>query len=464
MPWFPPWEAAFGGLAGAALLSFGLIAQLQFGPGGGIEALLEDPLAWTLLGATPLFAALGWVVGDRRRERELAIAQWESTTSRDMHTLAEREWLTRGVLQTAFDAVLAINDDEFVVDANPTATRVFGLEFEDLLGLPVSQLLPKHRSLGNTLAITRRTAGGEVLGKEWQTTAVHAAGHRFPVDLNIVALKGPGLLFYAIREATTRVAHERKRVDDARVEWEAQQEEHRRARGGQLLDLGASLRGELDRLVVELDALREEGTSRPALDDAAFALMVVFERLQALSVWERSDAAISFSPIIVSDLVAEAVRAAQPLAHHRGNTLTVHCDEALGELNTDPIRLAAALRALVVRAAVHARDAEITVDVDREPGQGTDWLTASVHDDGPGLDLEAQQRIYKLFRGNPNVLSVAQGEGLGLKLAHRMARTLGGHISVAFDRGTTFLLRVPLDPEISIEPGPPRPLRLDSEA
>jgi PAS domain S-box-containing protein len=447
-----------------ALLSFGLVAQLKFGPGGGIDALLESPLAWTLLGATPLFAALGWVVGDRRRERELAIAQWESTTSRDLHTLAEREWLTRGVLQTAFDAVLVIDDDEIVVDANPTATRVFGLEPDELLGLPVAQLLPQHRTLGTTLAITRRTAGGEVLGKEWQTQAVHADGHRFPVDLNIVALRGPGLLFYAIREATTRVANERKRVDDARVAWEAQREEHQRARGGQLLDLGASLRAELDHLLDELGALRAEGIDRPALDDASFALLVVLERLQALSVWERSDAALSIAPIAVSAMVDEAVRAVAPLARHRGNVLTVRCDHALGELETDAIRLSAALRALVVNAAVHAHDAEITVAVDREPGQGTDWLTASVHDTGPGLDPASRERIYQLFRGNPNVLSVAPGDGLGLKLAHRMARTLGGHISVSFDQGTTFLLRVPLDPEISIEPGPPRPLRLDSDA
>ena len=278
-----------------------------------------------------------------------------------------------------------------------------------------------------------------------------------------MALKGPGLLFYAIREATTRVKAERKRIDDARNAWEAQREEHRRVRGSQLIDLGASLRAELDRLLEELDTLKQEGVEREGLDDATFALLVVLERLQALSVWERSDAHISYAPTSVSDLVDEAARAVLPIATHRGNRLEVRCDEALGEVDTDPVRLTAALRALVVNAAMHARDADITVDVAREPGRGTDWLTASVHDTGPGLADDARERMYKLFRGTSDAASVVPGEGLGLRLANRMARTLGGHVSVAFDGGTTFLLRVPLDPSISIEPGSPRLLRLDSD-
>jgi len=449
-----------------ALFSFGLFAHIGFAADGSIAALLEDPLAWTLVGATPLFAALGWVVGDRRREREIHIAQWESNATADMRSLAEREWLSRGVLQTAFDAVLVLDDNEIIVDANPTATRVFGLELTELLGRDVAELLPKHRSLGTTMAITRRTAGGEVLGKEWQTQAIHADGHRFPVDLNIVALRGPGLLFYAIREATTRVAAERKRIDDARHAWEAQREAHRRLRGTQLLDLGASLRAELDRLLTELDALKSDGVDRPGLDEATFSLLVVLERLQALSVWERAHAEISTAPIRIADLVDQAARAITPLALHRRNRLQVRCDEELGEVDTDPVRLTAALRALVVNAAIHAHDADITVDVSREPGMGTDWLTASVHDTGPGLADEARDRMYALFRGGPSdPISISPGEGLGLRLANRMARTLGGHVSVAFDGGTTFLLRVPLDPDaISADPGPPRLLRLDSDA
>lgn len=440
-----------------------MIAHLKLAPIGTIAALLEDPVAWVLLCAAPLFGVLGWVVGDRRRERELALEHWQSSATADMRSLAEREWLSRGVLQTAFDAVLVIDDDEIIVDANPTASRVFGLDLADLIGLPVAQILPKHRTLGTTLAITRRTAGGEVLGKEWQTQAVHADGHRFPVDLNIVALRGPGLLFYAIREATTRVANERKRMNDARSEWEARREAHRRARGGQLLDLGSALRAELDHLLAELDQLRADGIARTGLYDTSFALLVVLERLQALSVWERSDTRLSTAPCDVPHLVAEVVAAAAPLAEHRGNTLVTNLGEGIGDVQTDALRLSAALRALVVNAAIHARGATITIEVALEPGQGTEWLTAAVHDTGPGLDDAARDRMYALFRGDPDSLSVQPGEGLGLKLAHRMARTLGGHISVALDEGTTFLLRVPLDPATHIEPGPARPLRLDSD-
>lgn len=466
IPWFPPWEAAFGGLAGLALLSFGVVVHAQFGPHGrSMEALLNEPLAWTLLGATPLFAALGWVVGDRRRERELAIAHWEQTTTQGMKNLAQREWLTRGILQTALDAMLVIDDNEDIVDANPPAARIFGLPLTALIGTPVIQLLPAHKTLGTTMAITRRTAGGEVLGKEWQTHAVHADGSRFPVDLNIVALRGPNLLFYAIREATTRVKAERRMVQEARSAWEEQSEAHRRQRGAQLLDLGSALRGEVDRVIRQLDTLRDAGTSDPDLTDASYTLLTHLERLQALSVWERSDASVSVTPVPVQAMVDAVVHAVEPLARHRRNRIVVRCDPGLGEIHTDALRITAALRVLIANAATHTHEGIVTVDVRREPGRGTDWLTAQITDTGPGLDVEALDRIYQLFAGPPDDLSITPGGGLGLKLAHRLARTLGGHISVSSSPdGTTFMLRLPLDPDAtSLEDQRPRLLRLDSE-
>jgi PAS domain S-box-containing protein len=460
--WVPPWEAGLSALAGLALLMTGVgFHTVIEGRGVDVGALLEEPLVWTLIAATPLFTALGWMLGERRRERSLWFDEWQASTERGMRDLAQREWLIRGILQTAFDAMLVVDDDLVIVDANPIATRIFGYELEDLIGSSVERVLPDRQQLGTTLAIERRTAGGEVLGKEWQTRARHAAGHHFPVDLNMVGMREPGLLVYVVREASTRVRAERKRLDDMRAEMLGKSKARRQERSARLMGLGDEVRAEVDRL---LGPLQSDGGVSDEVADAAYAIVERLEKLHELSMWEKGSQTVSFAPTSIEPLLTTVVRAVQPIARRNRNALEVRIDDGIDLVETDAVRLASAVRALASNACSYCRDGQVKVQVVREPGRQFDWVAIYVSDTGPGMSDEQLARAFRLLGSDPTG-SPPPKRGLGLALAHRQAKALGGHLSVSSNEaGCTVTLRVPESRPKLRDPATPPPLRLDSGA
>jgi signal transduction histidine kinase/CheY-like chemotaxis protein len=73
-------------------------------------------------------------------------------------------------------------------------------------------------------------------------------------------------------------------------------------------------------------------------------------------------------------------------------------------------------------------------------------LRLAVQDDGPGIPPEARERIFRPWeQQGPETQQIAGGSGLGLTIASRLARGLGGSLRlVDSERGARFELRLPL--------------------
>jgi signal transduction histidine kinase len=70
-----------------------------------------------------------------------------------------------------------------------------------------------------------------------------------------------------------------------------------------------------------------------------------------------------------------------------------------------------------------------------------------VRDTGIGMSTEQVQRIFDPFvQGEPPTTRRSGGTGLGLSVARRFARLLGGEITVqsALGEGSTFSVRLPV--------------------
>ncbi len=452
-------EAALGGLAGLALLFGASALHLSLsGSSASVASLADQAMFWPLAAAPLVIGALGWLVGLRRQERDEAFLLYQHATEEQIRGLAESEWVTRAVVQNAFDAVLILSPEGEILDANPTAARVFGMALTDLVGLSVDDLLPERTDLDNkSEVVERRTAGGESLGREWRTRARHADGSRFPVDLHISLLADAGLVVYAIREASTRVGEQERRVREAVDAYKDRTGSQRRKRGTLLLDLGDHLRDELEHTLQAASALAEvDGTTQS--DDlsrvvaAAHRMLDHLEQLHNLSMWEQGARYPMIRPVKMGPLVEGVVNHLQPLAARNGNRLTVRVADEVDTLQSDGPKLVTVVRNLVGNACRFTTDGEVSVEVGHEKGRGTDWVAVYVHDTGRGMAPEDLDALYVQFarasRAGVSGLGPAPDGGMGLALAQRLARSLSGHIAVESVQGTgsTFSLRVPLDP------------------
>jgi PAS domain S-box-containing protein len=97
---------------------------------------------------------------------------------------------------------------------------------------------------------------------------------------------------------------------------------------------------------------------------------------------------------------------------------------------------------LVANAIKYSPDEE-PVDV-VIAGEGDD-VTVSVTDRGPGIAAEAQERIFDRFERLEETRKQT-GTGLGLYITRRLARAMGGDVTVSSvpGAGSTFLLRLPM--------------------
>jgi CheY-like chemotaxis protein len=88
----------------------------------------------------------------------------------------------------------------------------------------------------------------------------------------------------------------------------------------------------------------------------------------------------------------------------------------------------------------------VTLAVERAAGPGGAWLTFAVTDTGIGMTPEQMARLFESFgQADASVSRRFGGTGLGLALSRRLARMMGGDITVASaaGEGSTFALRLP---------------------
>lgn len=146
--------------------------------------------------------------------------------------------------------------------------------------------------------------------------------------------------------------------------------------------------------------------------------------------------------IRTAELAAEMERLAGVLLEAKGVDFSVEVDSVPPEFWADSVKLKTILRNLITNAAKFTNQGEIEIRFATDAG----GLLVSVADTGPGIPADSLELVFEPFRQlNDSMTRTHGGIGLGLALSRRLARLLGGELSVASQvgQGSTFTLRLP---------------------
>ena len=128
--------------------------------------------------------------------------------------IQDSEALKSAIISSSLDALIAIDEDGKVVEFNPSAEQMFGLERSAALGRPLAELiipLPLRAQHDAGMRRYLATGAARLLGRRVEMEALHADGRLFPVELAITEVRQAGRrLFTAyLRDITQRRAMER---------------------------------------------------------------------------------------------------------------------------------------------------------------------------------------------------------------------------------------------------------------
>jgi len=359
----------------------------------------------------------------------------------------------QGLIDSAMDAIVTVDDEQRIVLFNPAAERLFGWTAADVLGRPLAVLLPDRfrtthhqhvRQFGQTGGTAR------AMGHQLPLAALRADGTECPVEVSISqVVVGERRLFSAIiRDITERQQSEAALLA---AEHQALRTEKLRVLGQMASGIAHDLNQGLA-LVSGYSELAAEALNQHPPDIARAHEMLAIvgqaaahggETIRRLLTFARPHVDRPAERIELSVALHEVAQLTSPrwreIPRREGRPIALRVvaedDAAAMGWTAD---LAEALTNLVFNAVDALPDGGT---IELRARQSGDAVHVEVADSGIGMTPEVQAQIFDPFFSTKG----ERGTGLGLAMVFATVEQHRGRIEVdsAPGRGTTFRITLP---------------------
>jgi PAS domain S-box-containing protein len=398
------------------------------------------------------------------REPDEEMIKWISAVGNHIGQLIERkraeealrdsEVHFRSVAESASDAMITVNERSEIISLNPAVQDIFGYPMGELVGAPLTMLMPEyirhvHRAgIGRYLTTNQK----HISWRAAELPGLHKDGHEIPLEISFCEWTRKGARYFTgiVRDVT-----ERKLAEEAlRRTREERLRELERVRTRIAADLHDDIGSSLTKIVILSDVAQQKASENGGQKSESLNAIsdISNELVEAMSdiVW-----AINPRKDRLSELSHRMRRFASDMFTARSIKFqfrAAHSD--------DDLQLGANVRRevfLIFKESVnnvvkHSHCTEATAQFSIEDGR----LTLQIKDNGQG---------FKPAALNDPANGVPVRGGNGLPSMRQRAMELGGEFKVttAEGQGTTVWLSVPIA-GLSLNEEFPTPVGGDSHA
>jgi len=297
------------------------------------------------------------------------------------------------------------------------------------------------------------------------------------VGLGAIVGLGIGLLLE--RRETSRIADRSSELEHLSTELLRAN----RAKSEFLANVSHELRTPLNAIVGFVDLLRDGvyGALNPRqvgpverIEASANHLRHLVDQVLDLAKMAAGRLEVHAEPLELRPFVFDVASEVEPLITEKGLSFSLAVGASLPRVRTDPTHLRQILINLLGNAVKFTSSGGISVRGklirDEEPTSLAQsvlqvatqqpsrsqrpeglWIALQVADSGIGIPEKDRERIFDEFEqvnAGPRGDSIRRGTGLGLSISRRLARLLGGDITVESElgRGSVFTVWLPVDP------------------
>jgi len=183
------------------------------------------------------------------------------------------------------------------------------------------------------------------------------------------------------------------------------------------------------------------------IHDAGQYLLRLINMILDLSKIEAGRMQFDFKTHSLPGLIQTAISAARSTINSNNNTLHVHMDENVGDIETDDARILQIIDAVLQNAAIYTRDGVIEINGCRSvDDNGTEQYEITIRDTGCGIAADRLPILFDTLIDSRDASSGKYG-GTGMKLTviKKLCGAMGGDIIVqsTIDKGSSFTLLMP---------------------
>lgn len=359
------------------------------------------------------------------------------------------------IIERMHDAMMVLDTQHRVVDANPAALTFLGKTANDVLGWPVVSVLNLWAD-----AISTAIQSEEKMVEFAELQDQHERWFNLRVkslhDQN-EHLQGRFVIWYEI----TQLKLAQLQLAEARDVAQAANQ----AKSSFLANMSHELRTPLNAILGYSQLLQlapqdigSKGVENDlrAMQSAGNHLLDLIDSVISLSKIETGDESLAPEWLSIAALVDEITETNRPVIERNGNVLLSSCDPDLTMIWADKLKMRQIVFNLLSNAAKFTHNGRIELHVLRMQRNDRDWVLFEVSDTGVGIDPEQIARLFEPFRqADASTTRLYGGSGLGLAISRNYTRMMGGdiHISSTPQKGTRCTVYLPiLSPEESFIP------------
>ena len=365
--------------------------------------------------------------------------------------LQDSERMARGIIDTALDAFVQMDDMGVVVEWNPQAEAIFGWTRADAIGKRLADLIvPDRYRTRHSEGLTRflHTGEGAVLGRRFEIEALRRDGKEIKIELSVTALRRRGgYMFNAfVRDLTDKLAADEHLRQAQKMETIGQ------LTGGIAHDFNNILT-----VITGTIEILEDGVAGDP-DLVAIARMIDEAALRGAELTQRLLAFARRQPLQprttdVNTLIVDAAKLLRPTLGEHVEIESAFENDSWPAL-VDPSQLTTALLNLALNARdampdggklvletgnVHLDDSYARVHDEVAPGP---YVMIAVSDTGHGIPAAILDKVFDPFF---TTKGTGKGTGLGLSMVYGFVKQSNGHIKIYSEEGhgTTIKIYLP---------------------
>lgn len=369
---------------------------------------------------------------------------------RDLTEKRRLEARFRALLNSAPDAMVISGPNGLIELTNLQAERLFGYATEEMVGQPVTMLIPPELREGYS-EDSREFLQGDYrrrMGAGLELRARKKDGSEVPVEISFSPLEGPSgvSMTAAIRDVTERVAAQRhlaEKMEELRNSNEALEQfahiashdlqEPLRMVASYVQLLSKRYKGKLDSDADEFIGFAVDGAQR------------MKRLIEDLLVYSRAGRGPKSDQLVDSgEALNESLRNLRASIEESRAEVTF---DRLPILATGETQLVQLFQNLVGNAIKYRgeRLPRIHISVEREEGPDGDEWVFSVADNGIGIEPQYFERVFVIFQ-RLHGRGEYEGTGIGLAICKRVLQQQGGRIWVESEpgKGSIFHFSLPL--------------------